>query len=82
MSVETHIIKVSFCDTFQKAVKPKRSYDSFSCTIIINVLLIISNEKLSQHNVAHLPIVNNDTFTHLTNVLLGICEIGFIICIL
>ena len=25
MSVENHIIKVSFCGTFQKAVKPKRS---------------------------------------------------------
>ena len=24
MSVENHIIKVSFCGTFQKAVKPKR----------------------------------------------------------
>ena len=26
MSVENHIIKVSFCGTFQKAVKPKRSH--------------------------------------------------------
>ena len=43
MSVENHIIKVSFCGTFQKAVKPKRSYycrinnlvaASFSCTYI------------------------------------------------
>ena len=25
MSVENHIIKVNFCGTFQKAVKPKRS---------------------------------------------------------
>ena len=25
MSVETHIMKVSFCDKFQKAVKLKRS---------------------------------------------------------
>ena len=28
MSVESHIIKVSFCDKFQKAVRPKRPGNS------------------------------------------------------
>ena len=32
MSVENHIIKVSFCLKFQKAVKPKRSVNAFLIT--------------------------------------------------
>ena len=35
MSVKNHIIKVSFCGTFQKAVKPKRS--AVTNTIVIQV---------------------------------------------
>ena len=34
MSVENHIIKISFCGTFQKAVNPKRSKDSINCLIL------------------------------------------------
>ena len=33
MSIENHIIKVSFCGKFQKAIKPKRSF-SFKLTTL------------------------------------------------
>ena len=45
MSVENHIIKVSFCGRFQKAVKPKRSsiYSTyFSCSYWFTALILVA----------------------------------------